>query len=269
VTQHGTDRIDVFKDFRSQHIPNERDIFVYRPPGYENDPDRRYPLLLMQDGQNIWSTSPNFPTGWRLHQAADTLIASVEIEPLMICGIGFTSARSEEYVSKAVGQPGRTDGAARYGRMVVEEVLPFVADRYRLSGDPANTFIGGSSFGALAVIDLGLTYPDTFGAIVLESIGVQGGLVQAIGRLGGKQPWRVWQEVGTNEWVGNPKSTAEYLRLNRQLRNAFLAQGWTEGPNFHYAEVPGGRHDEPTWASRMPDLLRWLVPASENGAEPQ
>src|ERR687895_299319 len=86
--------------FRSQFLPDDRDIIVYLPPGYDAVRRRRYPVLYMHDGQNLFEPETAFQKGehWRVGETASALIESGAIEPLIIVGIANTGRRRiDEY----------------------------------------------------------------------------------------------------------------------------------------------------------------------------
>jgi enterochelin esterase-like enzyme len=217
----------------------------------------------MQDGQNIGDTSPFHPTGWRMYAAADALIQAQAVEPLIIVGLSNAETRrSYEYLPE--------DGAELYGRLLVEEVKPFIGRTYRTTTSPLGTGIGGSSYGAVVSLFVALRYPELFGNVAALSTTVWASdyyLVKQVQALQARPFAKLWLEVGTNE-QGDDSQSFRWLRDNRTLRDALISQGWTLGGNLHYAELPGGTHDEPTWATRVPPLLTFLFPPGAFGEPP-
>jgi len=82
-------RVHKHNGFASRFLPGERDVTVYVPPGYEEEPGRRYPLLLLQDGQNLFDPETSFIRGrtWRVAENADEAIVAGDVEPLVIVGV--------------------------------------------------------------------------------------------------------------------------------------------------------------------------------------
>src|SRR3954447_21624532 len=72
------------RDFRSKTVGNTRNLIVWLPPGYEAEPDRRYSVLYMHDGQNIFDASTSFGGEWRADETATRLIQEKRIEPIII-----------------------------------------------------------------------------------------------------------------------------------------------------------------------------------------
>src|SRR5438477_346049 len=87
------------ENFQSRFLPDERTIIVYVPPDYDDEPQRRYPVLYLQDGQNLFDAKTAFGgTEWCADETADELVESGEVEPLIIAGIYNTGERRiEEY----------------------------------------------------------------------------------------------------------------------------------------------------------------------------
>src|SRR6202044_1695168 len=135
------------EDFVSRLVEDHHDLVVYLPPMYEAEGERRFPVLYMQDGQNLFDPETSFIKGnyWRLGETADTLIEAAAIEPLIIVGIYNAGVkRIDEYTpveDKRLGG-GQADA---YGRMLVQELKPYIDAQYRTLPCGGNCGIGGSS----------------------------------------------------------------------------------------------------------------------------
>jgi predicted alpha/beta superfamily hydrolase len=128
--------------FHSKFLPADRDVLVYLPPGYDRDRSRRYPVLYMHDGQNLFDGSTSFIPGmeWRVDETAQALIESGAIEPLIIVGIYNTgNLRVDEYTPTADARYKAGGKAALYGRLIVEELKPFIDARYRTRREASAT----------------------------------------------------------------------------------------------------------------------------------
>jgi predicted alpha/beta superfamily hydrolase len=250
----------VHRGFPSQLL-DTRDLQVYLPPGYEADGERRYPVLYMQDGQNLFgdAASPFSGQGWDLDRTATRLILAGEIEPLIIVGIpNAGEKRGDEYTPTHDAERGVGGRGDLYGRMLVEEVMPFVDQTYRTRPGPETTGLGGSSHGALIALHLGLTYPQVFGRLALLSTSVwwdQQVILRAVQALPSTLPLRIWLDVGTEE----RPDTVEGARL---LRDALVARGWSLGSDLDYFEALGAGHDEGAWADRSDRFMTFLFPSA-------
>jgi predicted alpha/beta superfamily hydrolase len=244
--------------FRSRFLPTEHTLIVYRPPGYRDDTVRRYPVLYLQDGQNVFDRATS-STGeeWSVDETAQRLIESGAIEPLIIVGIYHAGqGRIDEYTptrdpKKNMG--GKGDG---YARMLVQEIKPFIDRRYRTLRSASNTGLGGSSLGGLLTLHLGLRFPTVFSRLAVLSPSVwwnDRAVVKDVEALTSKPPLRIWLDSGTGE--GD-----EVARDARMLRDALVRKGWVEGQDLIYVEAEGGAHNEQSWATRVEGVLRFLFP---------
>jgi predicted alpha/beta superfamily hydrolase len=251
-------RLFKHKQFESALVDDKHDFIVYVPPTYALEPERKFPVLFMQDGQNLFDPETSFMKGnyWRLGETADALILRGEIEPLVMVGIYNTGEhRINEYTPVRDRRMGGGD-ADEYGRMLVEELLPCVAREYRLLGTGANCGVGGSSLGGLVSMHLGLRYPEVFGklAIMSPSVWWHGrAILKTVKRLRRYTGQRIWLDVGTKEGQ-------RALPDVRLLKEALEQKGWREGVNLGYMEAEGAEHTESAWAERVAPMLSFLFP---------
>jgi predicted alpha/beta superfamily hydrolase len=243
--------------FHSSLLADDRDLIVYLPPGYDES-DRRYSVLYLHDGQNLFDGTTSYVPGmdWRVDETADALIRSGEIEPLIIVGIYNTGThRVDEYTPTADPKLGGGH-ADLYGRMLVEEVKPMIDKEYRTLDGPFNTGLGGSSLGGLVSLYLGLQYPDVFGRVAVMSPSVwwaNRAILGVVKAITPKPRLKIWLDIGTGE--GD-----KALKDVRLLRRILSSQGWIEGEDLSYLEVKGANHSEAAWAERVGLVLQFLFP---------
>src|SRR5689334_21298070 len=188
------------KAFASQFLPDPRDIVVYLPPRYDEEAERRYPVLYLHDGQNVFERNTAFGgVEWQVDDTAEQLIAAGEIEPLIVVGIYNTGRhRIDEYTPTRDGEKGGGKGAL-YGRMLVEEIKPFIDREYRTLPDAADTGLGGSSLGGLITLYLGLEYPEIFGKLAVLSPSVwwdNRAILDLIMQTNPKPRLKIWLDMG-------------------------------------------------------------------------
>lgn len=255
-----TGDIRTHKNFHSRFLTPERDIIVYLPPGYEQEKKKRYAVLYLHDGQNLFDGATSYIPGmeWRVDETAQALIASGEIKPLIIVGVyNAGKDRVDEYTptkDAKVGQGGKAD---LYGRMLVEELKPFIDAQYRTLRGPKETGLGGSSLGGLVSLYLGMKYPQVFGKLAVVSPSVWWdkrkivGDVQALGR---RPRLRIWMDIGTKEGDTPENATKD----TRALRDALVFKGWKENSDLKYFEAEGAEHNEKAWSERVAAMLKFL-----------
>ena len=130
----GPGQLRKFENYRSRYLPGERTVIVYVPGIYERRPDLHFPVLYMQDGQNLFDPATSFIQGvyWRVGETADRLIAEGAIQPLVIVGIYNTGKRRLREYSPSKDRKLGGGGADRYGRMLTREIKPFVESQFRI-----------------------------------------------------------------------------------------------------------------------------------------
>lgn len=256
--------------FESRILGNRRDVLVYLPPGYRRTRRRRYPVLYLHDGQNVFDAATSFAgVEWGADETAQRLIEKGWIEPLIIVAVANTGLqRIHEYaptrgvIDSSARRKRRSRGwLRRYGRFLIEELKPFIDRTYRTRIDPGSTGLGGSSLGGLATLALGLWFPHVFNRLAVLSPSVwwdECVACRMVGELPGRLPLKIWLDTGTSE--------AGWERA-RELRNQLLAKGWRLDHDLQYTEVEGGDHSERAWAARFEAVLRFLYPRVGSGAK--
>jgi predicted alpha/beta superfamily hydrolase len=240
---------------------------VYLPPGYEQS-DRRYPVLYLQDGQNLFDPATAFGgQDWRADITADDLICRGKIEPIIMVGIYHTGVRRvSEYTPTRDRRTHKGGKAGRYAQMLAREIKPFFDHEYRTRKGKRHTAVGGSSLGALVSLVAGLEYPCVFGQLALLSPSVWWNGRSIIAAVRGyhqsRSLPRIWLDAGMEEG-DDPEPV---LRDARLLRDALVEQGWNEGTNMEYREIKGAGHNEAAWAARFGAVLKYLFPKCGSGA---
>lgn len=253
-------RLERIPEFRSRFLAAPRDVLVYLPPGYDDSPTRRYPVFYFQDGQNLFDPRTAFIPGndWRLGETAERLVAQRAIEPTILVGVSNTGlSRADEYTPVRDTRRGVGGQAPLYGRLLVEELKPFLDHAFRTRRGADSTGLGGSSLGGLVSLFVGLSFPEVFGRLAILSPSVWWGgdaILSTVRALPRKTRQRIWVDIGTKEGV-------DAVRGSRALRDALLAKGWRVGWDLQYVEAVGAGHNEPAWARRAGPMLRFLVGA--------
>jgi predicted alpha/beta superfamily hydrolase len=254
-------RLRLHRAFHSRFLPTDRDVIVYLPPGFDEQAERTYPVLYMHDGQNLFDPATSFAgRTWQVREHADAAIEAGEVEPLVIVGIYNTGDnRLAEYTHERDWQRGGGD-ASKYGRLLTQELMPWVAQHYRVRTDRASTGLAGSSLGGLVTLYLGLRHAKDFGKLAVMSPSVWWNHKSILGYLNERAPeiWerpRLWLDVGEQEG----KRTVQDVEL---LARRLKANRWVPGDTLHVEKAPEGRHDEDSWAARVRPMLRYLFPAS-------
>jgi predicted alpha/beta superfamily hydrolase len=238
----------------------DRTVLVYLPPGYDGL-EQRYPVLYLNDGQNVFDQATAFSDEWRVDETAQRLITSRHIEPVIIVGVYNAGAQRVDEYTPTVDHAKGGGGADIYGRMLVDDLKPFIDATYRTLPDPGNTALGGSSLGGLLTLYLGLRCPATFGKLAVLSPSVwwgDGVIVREVEALPSKTSQRIWLDAGRRE--GD-----DVIPDVRRLRDALVDKGWSIGEDLMYFEARGGEHNERSWAKRVRPFLKFLFPPRDSG----
>lgn len=253
-----TGHFEILHDFRSRALGGARRVSIYLPPGYHASHDR-YPVLYLQDGQNLFDPGRAFIHGqdWQLDETAQALIDAGAIAPLVMVGIDHGGTdRMDDYTPTRDARRqagGRLDA---YRTMLIDELKPWIDRHVRTRPEAASTGLGGSSLGALAALAIGLARPDVFGRLAVMSPSLwwdRRCVLDQARAIETRLPLHVWLDAGTDEGPG----TLHHVRM---LKNILLARGWRLKADLHYREVVGGRHTEADWGRRAEDMLRALFP---------
>ncbi|MEP6635189.1 MAG: alpha/beta hydrolase-fold protein [Acidobacteriota bacterium] len=259
-----TGDIRVHQNFHSAILNNDRDVLVYLPQGYATQSRGRYPVLYLHDGQNLFDGATSFIPGqeWRVDETAERLIAAGKIEPLIIVGIYNNKDRINEYTPAADAKYKMGGKADLYGRMLVEELKPFIDSRYRTKRGAEQTGLGGSSLGGLLSLYLALKYPKVFGraAVVSPSVWFANKyIVHYVEALPKKPSVRIWMDIGTREGR-TPEEAQQTVNDTRLLKETLEKKGWKVGKDLIYLEAEGAEHNERAWAARFESILTFLFP---------
>lgn len=258
-----TGNIQEHCSFRSKILANRRDVLVYLPRGYRRLSLRRYPVLYLQDGQNVFDAATAFShVEWSVDETAQDLIRRKLIEPTIIVAVANTGEeRIHEYapsrgvIDDSAKRKKRSRALARhYGRFLIDELKPFIDGKYRTKREAEFTGLGGSSLGGLATLALGLWFPHIFQRLIVMSPSVWWDnqiIVKMVEELPDKLPLKIWLDTGTHEpgW-----------ERARTLRDALVEKGWRLYDDLQYAEFEGADHSERAWAARVDPALRFLFP---------
>lgn len=245
-------------DFKSKFLSKPREIIVYLPPGYAREKGRRYPVLYLLDGMSVFAS-------WRIDETARALAESGQIEPLIIVGIPSAATqqqRTDEYTPTHVFGYGGGKGD-KLGRMLTEELKPFIDSQYRTLAGASDTALGGVSFGGLISLHIGLKHPEAFGRLAVMSPSVWWGdglILRSVEALKSRPATRIWLDIGTAEG-------REMLHDAKRLRDALVKKGWTLERDLAYFEDKGAEHKDAAWARRADRVLKFLFPATNEAPE--
>jgi predicted alpha/beta superfamily hydrolase len=226
-----------------------RDIIVWLPPSYDSDTTKRYPVLYMHDGQNLFDpNTSSFGVDWQLDEAADSLIKSGSINEIVIVGIYNTHDRSEEY--------GNTELGHNYMDFIVHTLKPYIDKNYRTLPDRLNTAAAGSSLGGLISFMLIWEHPETFSKAACLSPSFHVYDINYIPRVkdyyGTKKPLKIYTDIGSVDLETRLKPGVD------EMVNELEKKGYILGTDLEYFIDEGASHTESAWAKRNWRYLEFL-----------
>lgn len=241
-------------NFYSQHLDNWRTLRIYLPPSYDENLFKRYPVLYMHDGQNLFEARTSFGgVEWQVDETMDALIGTGEIAEAIVVGIDNNGDRLDEYTPMPDPEYGGGNGDA-YLDFIEEEIIPHIDANYRTQTGVENTMIMGSSLGGL---------------ISFYAVWTRGDAFSAAGCISSSFWWN--NEALTTEvehFTGNPAPVRIYMDIGglegavnetRRMYKAVQDLGYREPEELMYVVAPSGQHNEASWAERIDIPLRFLL----------
>jgi glycosidase/S-formylglutathione hydrolase FrmB len=263
-------RLVYWTDVSSTFLEPTRHVEIWLPPGYDDSPTTRYPVLYMHDGQNLFDPRiANTGVDWGVDEAVVRLVERGVIPPVIVVGAWSTAERHPEYSP--------WHGAPDYARFLIEELMPRVNREFRTLTGPENTAVMGSSMGGLLSFYLVTRHPDVFGACgcvsthfpISEAVAAEvfPGFATGAGAPPDTTPYIIRDiatglevPAGTRYWFdhGTEGLDSAYAPTHAVVRSWLLRQGLVEGEDFVVRQYDGATHNEAAWRARLEDPLRFL-----------
>lgn len=259
-------RLVYWKDVPSTHLSEKRHVEIWLPPGYDENPSKRYRVLYMSDGQNLFDPRiANTGIDWGVDEAIVKLAEAGAVDPPIVVGVWSSAQRLQEY------SPWHR--APDYARFLIEELMPRVDAEFRTRKGPKNTFHMGSSMGGLLSFYLVTHHQGVFGACgcVSTHFPISDAVVASVtGGDPGKADTTPYIERDIARGLTAPKRArywfdygdqgldASYGPPHAKVRAWLLAQGKREGRDFVMRQYKGATHNEAAWRARLEDPLLFL-----------
>ena len=275
----------------SRQLGADRAIHIFLPASYQTDPQRRYPVLYVQDGQNIFSTAgTNCAFGWgswELDKTADGLARAGKMQEVIMVAVDNSNARMEEYGGR-ISSP-RTNATTaggktafeNYAAFLITELKPQIDREYRTKPDPASTGVMGSSLGGICSVVLAWEHPEVFGRAACLSGSFQIEHTNFLNVVlhhyqGRPKPIWIYLDSGAMDFTGGDDNRALTAQVAAELRRI----GWENDLMLYVDEQPltpeemekaglrrdkwneaqTSRHNEFYWRLRAWRALTFLFP---------
>ncbi len=278
-------RLVKIEAFASAHV-QPRTVTIWLPAEYDAQPRRRFPVIYMHDGQNLFEkATSNFGEEWGIDEAITRLTARGKLRPAIIVGMASTPARYHEYMPRKVYDllPEAYKAAVRetqagepisdaYLRFIVEELKPRIDREYRTLKGPADTGIMGSSMGGLISLYAMAEYPHVFGQAACLSTHLVLVAANAASATAPDAPQVVAEtfrrylatramKPGQNRlYMDHGTATLDqYYPPFAAAFDAMMARaGWTDPHNWESRVFTGAAHNEQGWRERVDIPLLFL-----------
>jgi len=232
-------------------LDRKRQLRLYLPPGYATS-SKRYPVLYMHDGQNLFDNATAYSGEWKVDETLDALAKEGKLE-LIVVGIdNGQDKRMTELNAWDNQRFGKGEGRA-YTDFIVKTVKPMIDQQYRTLPGRAHTAIMGSSMGGLASHYALLQYPEVFASAGVFSPAY----------------WTAGQPVF--DFVTSkpaPKDARLFLlmggkegrQMNADVKRmaAVMKQSGHPADNTVLKIVPEAEHNEAFWAGELREALLWM-----------
>ena len=252
-------RLEIIHDYRSTPERTARTLRLYLPDLYERAPDRRFPVLYLQDGQNLFRHPESaLEQTWEVDRVMDER-EQAGLEPWIVVAVDHRGVkRLSDYApwdAPAEGVPGR---GRRYAEFMAEQLKPHIDRELRTRREPQWTAVGGSSMGGLISLYLGLTRPDLFGRIAALSPSVMWAGHRLFDDWTSRPPLRIYLDAGARESIELKGLPFDYGSSVAAFHRHLRALGYGD-QDLRVVLEAEGQHSERDWSRRLPAALRWLL----------
>jgi len=255
-TIHSAVNVEVIEEaFYMPQLDRSRRIWIYKPTGYYQN-DKKYPVVYMQDGQNLFDEAVAFGEEWGIDETLNSMLAEC-----LIVGIDNSEHRMKEYKCHDDEEFGPGEGR-KYIQFIIETLKPVIDLNFRTMPEREHTHIAGSSMGGLISLYAAVHFPETFGGagVFSPSLWLVPNVKEEFELLlkpNPEYPQRFYFYGGAQEgsnMVEHIDSIAGLLKKYEHLA-------------VDVAIDPDGEHSEYHWRNKFPDYYEWL--SKEYGPQPQ
>ncbi|MGB7395491.1 MAG: alpha/beta hydrolase-fold protein [Pricia sp.] len=241
--------------------------FRFMAPANYWDADTRFPVLLMNDGQDF--------TSMKLEKTFSQAYASGAVRPFVYLGLECNENRMHEYgTASSADFKGRGGRAFEYSRFVMEEFLPFAKKEFKISSEGKDWVFCGMSLGGLSAFDIGYRHSGSFAKIgvfsgsfwwrkkayVKKDVADRSRILLDIIRDSRFAPHlKFWFQTGTEDEKAdrNNNGVIDSIDDTLDIIKELKAKGYSYPGDIKYVEIPGGKHDLPTWEKIFPQFVKW------------
>ncbi|MFB9244249.1 alpha/beta hydrolase [Massilia antarctica] len=244
-------KVKIIPGFASPQLKNSRNLRIYLPPSYDENRAKRYPVLYMHDGQNLFDAkTAAYGVEWGIDETVNRLVATGVMEEIIVVGIDNTQERIAEYTTCCDPQYGGGQ-LDTYQRFVVDTVKPYIDSTLRTLPGKESTAIMGSSLGGIASFHIAQKNAAVFSKAASVSGSFWWNKQEFVANLPPRLPVKFYLDAGTLK---------DGLEETTRMRDAMLKQGYRQDVDLFYHVADGAGHNEKSWAARVDKPLTWFFP---------
>jgi len=242
--------------FFMPQLNRTRRVWVYLPPSYSNS-TKKYPVLYMHDGQNVFDDATSFSGEWGVDEAVDTL--GLKTKECIVVGIdnGGDKRLNEycpyEFNLSGIAANNKTNigEGSKYVDFLVKTLKPFIDKKFRTLKDSKNTFTAGSSMGGLISMYAVVKYPKVFGGagVFSPAFWVGPKIFDEIRSKGKKVKAKIYFYAGDEEGESMVPMTIRAFNEMHRVSKSKMAT----------VIRSGGKHNEARWRVEFPLFYEWLM----------
>jgi len=261
---HGTQVY--WHDVGSEILDEARNVVIWLPPGYAENPDQRYKVIYMTDGENLFDPRiASWGVDWGIDEAMMRGVSEGTFEPAIVVGTWSTAKRGLEYSPWHDGP--------RYADFLIEELMPRINAEFRTKTGGENTFAMGSSMGGLLSYYLVKNHHEVFSACgcVSSHFALS---EQVFAAYSGKDPESadprpyIIRDIEAGDRIpggrflfdyGTETLDSTYEKDHEPVEHWFRKQGLRKNRDYRFEKYEGADHSERAWRSRVDAQLEWLL----------
>ena len=252
----------VAQDVLSPQLDNTRDIIVYLPPTYRSS-KKRYPVLYMHDGQNLFDHATSFAGEWLVDETLEYLAYNEGLEAIVV-GISNNGAERLDEYSPFIDHTYGGGYGNQYVSFIANTLKPLIDHEFRTLPQRRKTGIIGSSMGGLISLYAFFLREDVFGFVgaMSPSLWFAKGAIYGYIQNASYLPGKVYLDAGTRELGAAAHSVGESRRYYagvRRMKRLLFNKGYQPLRDILYVEEKWAGHGEAAWARRLPRALRFFL----------
>lgn len=250
--------------FAIPQLGRTRRVWVYLPPDYATS-EKRYPVLYMHDGQNVFDEATSYAGEWRVDEALDSLHAAGDPGVIVVAVANGEQQRINEYSPWRNSRAGGGEGDA-YVDFLAHTLKPYVDRTYRTRPGREHTGMLGSSMGGLISLHAALRHPDVFGRVGVFSPSLWFSDSVFVAARNARPAARPRMYFVSGGMEGPPERRRTVVDDQQRMVDTLVAAGWRVGADIHAAAPDEGQHHEWFWRREFPAAYRWLFRSEDRGS---